>query len=232
MPKEQKKAVVLLSGGLDSSTCTGIAKDEGYDIYAISFDYNQRHLKELECAKKIAAHYGAKKHIIITTNMNAIGGSALTDESIAVPEGVEERQADDVPVTYVPARNLIFLSYALAYAETIEARHVFIGVNSVDYSGYPDCRPEFVERFQSLADVATTMTAVQNKKIVIETPLLYLTKKEIVERATKLNVPLNLTWSCYQGNAKACGLCDSCKLRLKGFAEAKVKDPIEYENEA
>ena len=225
-----KKAVVLLSGGLDSSTCTGIAKERGYELYAISFDYNQRHKSELMSAKKIAEFYGVKKHIIITTNMDAIGGSALTDGDITVPDGVVERDANDVPITYVPARNLIFLSYALGYAEVVGAECVFIGVNSVDYSGYPDCRPEFIAKFQALADVATKTTAADGKKIRIETPLLDLPKKDIILTAKKLGVPLHLTRSCYKGGDKACGVCDSCKLRLKGFAEAGLTDEIEYEN--
>ena len=224
-----ERAVVLLSGGLDSTTCMGIAKNEGYELYAISFDYNQRHKTELASAKKIAAHYGAVKHLIITTNMDAIGGSALTDLALNVPPGIVEREEDDVPITYVPARNLIFLSYALGYAEVVEASHVFIGINSVDYSGYPDCRPEFVEKFQSLADCATKATAADGKKIKIETPLLYLSKKDIILTANKLGVPLELTRSCYNGGEKACGKCDSCQLRLKGFAEAGLTDPVPYE---
>ena len=207
----------------------GIAKNEGYELYAISFDYNQRHKTELASAKKIAAHYGAVKHLIITTNMDAIGGSALTDLALNVPPGIVEREEDDVPITYVPARNLIFLSYALGYAEVVEASHVFIGINSVDYSGYPDCRPEFVEKFQSLADCATKATAADGKKIKIETPLLYLSKKDIILTANKLGVPLELTRSCYNGGEKACGKCDSCQLRLKGFAEAGLTDPVPYE---
>ena len=223
-----EKAVILLSGGLDSATCMGIANEQKYELYAISFDYNQRHKKELDGAKKIAAHYGVKKHIVISTNMDAIGGSALTDKQLSVPDGIVEREENDVPITYVPARNLIFLSYALAFAETIDANHVYIGVNSVDYSGYPDCRPEFVEKFQNLADCALKATAAQNKKIVIETPLLYLSKKDIILTANRLQVPLQLTTSCYNGGEKACGICDSCRLRLKGFAEAELTDPIEY----
>ena len=223
-----EKAVVLLSGGLDSATCMGIAHEKNYELYAISFDYNQRHKVELQGAKKIAAHYGVKNHLVITTNMDAIGGSALTDEKINVPEGIVERDMNDVPITYVPARNLIFLSYALGYAEVLDAKHVYIGVNSVDYSGYPDCRPEFVEKFQTLADCALRATAADSKKITIETPLLYLSKKDIILTAHKLGVPLKLTRSCYNNGEKSCGICDSCRLRLKGFAEAGLKDPIEY----
>ncbi len=227
---ENEKAVILLSGGLDSTTCMAVAKSKGYDLYPISFNYHQRHSIELEGAKKIARFFGAKRHLIIETNMDAIGGSALTDESIDVPNGDVERSAhDDVPPTYVPARNLIFLSYAMGYAEVIGADHVYIGVNSVDYSGYPDCRPEFIQRFQSLADYATTATAVRGRHIKIETPLQNLTKKDIVLLGTKLGAPFELTHSCYKGGEKACGVCDSCQLRLRGFKEAGVDDPIEYE---
>lgn len=222
-----EKAVVLLSGGLDSCTCMAVAKSKGYEVYPISFNYHQRHSIELEGAKKIASYYGVKKHLIIETNMEAIGGSALTDEKIEVPEGDVKRHS--VPPTYVPARNLIFLSYAMGYAEVLGATHVYIGVNSVDYSGYPDCRPEFIEKFQALADYATTATAVKGQKITIETPLQDLSKKDIVLLGTKLGAPFQFTHSCYKGGEKACGICDSCKLRLRGFTEAGVEDPIAYE---
>lgn len=222
-----EKAVVLLSGGLDSCTCMAVAKSKGYDVYPISFNYHQRHSIELEGAKKIAAFYGVKRHLIIETNMDAIGGSALTDKKIEVPEGDTHRT--DVPDTYVPARNLIFLSYAVGYAEVLGASHVYIGVNSVDYSGYPDCRPEFIQRFQELSDYATTATAVKGKHITIETPLQNLSKAEIVKLGVKLGAPYEFTHSCYKGGEKACGACDSCKLRLEGFREAGVEDPIAYE---
>lgn len=220
------KAVVLLSGGLDSTVCTAIARDKGYEVYPISFNYHQRHTIELASAKKVAEFYGIKKHLIIDTNMNEIGGSALTDAHIEVPEGDVDRS--DIPVTYVPARNLIFLSYALGYAEVLGADHVYIGVNSLDYSGYPDCRPEFIDLFQHLADYSTKAGVEAHRKIKIETPLMKLSKKEIVLLGSKLQAPLHLTHSCYQGSEKACGICDSCKLRLKGFAEAGVQDPVEY----
>ena len=222
-----EKAVVLLSGGLDSCTCMAVAKSKGYDVYPISFNYHQRHSIELEGAKKIAAFYGVKRHLIIETNMDAIGGSALTDKKIEVPEGDTHRT--DVPDTYVPARNLIFLSYAVGYSEVLGASHVYIGVNSVDYSGYPDCRPEFIQRFQELSDYATTATAVKGKHITIETPLQNLSKAEIVKLGVKLGAPYKFTHSCYKGGEKACGVCDSCKLRLEGFREAGVEDPIAYE---
>ena len=221
------KAVVLLSGGLDSTTCMAVANNLGYELYPISFNYHQRHSIELIGAKKVAEFYKVKKHLIIDTNMNLIGGSALTDENIDVPNGEIERE--DVPVTYVPARNLIFLSYALGYAEVVGANHVFIGVNSVDYSGYPDCRPQFIEKFQTIADYATAATAVNGASIKIETPLQTLSKKEIVQLGVKLGAPLQYTHSCYKGGEKACGICDSCLLRLEGFKAAGVPDPIEYE---
>ena len=226
-----KKAVILLSGGLDSTTCMAVAKEQGYDLYPISFDYHQRHSIELEGAKKIADFYQVKKHLIIETNMDQVGGSALTDKDIQVPEGEIVHEDNDIPVTYVPARNLTFLSYALGYAEVIGADHIFIGVNAVDYSGYPDCRPEFIAKFQGLADYATKAGAADGRHIRIETPLQDLTKKEIVQLANRLGAPLQFTHSCYNGGAKACGVCDSCKLRLKGFREAGVVDPVEYEND-
>ena len=224
-----EKAVVLLSGGLDSTVCMAVAKARGLDLYPISFNYHQRHSIELDGAKQVADFFGVRKHLIIDTNMNDIGGSALTDQTIAVPEGNPER--DDIPVTYVPARNLIFLSYALGYAEVVGASYIYIGVNAVDYSGYPDCRPEFIEKFQNLADFATKATVAEHKKIKIETPLQELSKKDIVLLGTKLGAPLQFTHSCYKGGEKACGVCDSCRLRLRGFAEAGVADPIAYEKQ-
>lgn len=221
------KAVVLLSGGLDSTVCMSVADKAGYEIYPISFIYGQRHDREVECAKKVTEHYKVKKHLIITTNMDAIGGSALTDD-IEVPEGNAERS--DIPVTYVPARNLIFLSYALGYAEVLGAEKVYIGVNAVDYSGYPDCRPEFIEHFQELANYSTKAATQDKRSIVIETPLIKLSKAEIVKLGMKNDAPLSFTTSCYRGGEKACGKCDSCVLRLKGFKEAGVKDPIPYED--
>lgn len=220
------KAVILLSGGLDSTVCMAVAKERGYEAYPISFNYHQRHAVELDSAKKVAKYYGINKHLIIDTNMNEIGGSALTDTHIDVPEG--EIVRNEIPVTYVPARNLIFLSYALGYAEVVGADHIFIGVNSLDYSGYPDCRPEFIELFQHLADYSTKAGVETRRRIKIETPLLKLSKKEIVLLGNRLNAPLHLTRSCYNGGEKACGFCDSCKLRLKGFAEAGIKDPAAY----
>ena len=221
-----EKAVILLSGGLDSCTCMAVARAAGYELYPISFDYHQRHDRELECAKQIAAHYHAAEHLIIETNMDMVGGSALTDDAIDVPAGDAERT--EIPVTYVPARNLIFLSYALGYAERVGAAHLYIGVNSVDYSGYPDCRPEFIAAFQGAADAATAAATERGRRIVIETPLQHLSKGEIVKLGTKLGAPYELTTSCYRGGAEACGVCDSCILRLRGFAEAGQRDPIPY----
>lgn len=223
---EKIKSVVLLSGGLDSTTCMAIAHAAGEEIYPISFNYHQRHDIELESSKRVAAHYHVKRHLIIETNMEEIGGSALTDLTMDVPEGDVERT--DVPATYVPARNLIFLSYALGYAEKLGASKVYIGVNSVDYSGYPDCRPEFIEKFQSIADYATAMTAVHGRKIEIVAPLQHMSKAQIIQTASKLSAPLRYTHSCYRGSSIACGICDSCKLRLQGFAEAGIEDPVSY----
>jgi len=221
-----KKAVILLSGGLDSTICMSEAKKEGFELYPISFDYGQKHNRELDCAKSIAKHYNVAKHLIIETNMDAIGGSALTDK-LEVPEGDVNRE--DVPSTYVPARNLIFLSYALGYAEVVGAKAIYIGVNAVDYSGYPDCRPEFINRFQDLADYSTKAGAIDGLEIKIETPLIELTKGEIVKLGLQNKAPLHLSTSCYNGREKACGTCDSCKLRLKGFEDAGFIDPIKYE---
>ncbi len=224
-----KKAVVLLSGGLDSSTCMAIAKDEGYEIYALSFDYGQRHSRELESAKAISRHFGAKEHKILSIDLRQIGGSALTDDSIDVPENRdEEHMADEIPVTYVPARNTILLSFALAYAEVIDADAIYIGANALDYSGYPDCRPEYYKAFEEVARLGTKR-GVEGKPIEIKYPLINMTKADIIRTGMRLGVPYELTWSCYKGGEKACGVCDSCKLRIKGFKEAGYKDPIEYE---
>ncbi len=225
-----KKAVVLLSGGLDSSTCMAIAKKDGYELYALSFQYGQRHEKELESAKAIAKHFGAKEHMILRLELDRIGGSALTDESIEVPENRdEEHMADEIPVTYVPARNTILLSYALAYAEVKDADAIYIGANALDYSGYPDCRPEYYKAFEDVARLGTKR-GVEGRPIEIKYPLIDMSKADIIRTGMELGVPYELTWSCYKGGEKACGVCDSCKLRLKGFREAGYEDPIEYEN--
>lgn len=218
-----KKAVVLLSGGLDSTTCMAIARNEGYELYAISFDYQQRHNREISLASEVAAFFRAKEHKIFS--IDNFGGSALTDMNINVPEYVGK---EDIPVTYVPARNILFLSYALGYAEIIGAEAIFIGVSSVDYSGYPDCRPEFIKAFQKVVDVGTK-AGVQGKSITIRAPLIKLSKGETIKLGIKYGAPYHLTTSCYNGREKACGKCDSCILRLKGFSEAGVLDPIAYE---
>lgn len=224
-----KKAVVLLSGGLDSSTTAAIAKSEGYELYAVTFDYGQRHSRELESAIAVAEHLGVKDHITIAFDMRGIGGSALTD-NIDVPTGRStEEMSEEIPVTYVPARNTIFLSFALAYAETVDAEDIFIGVSQVDYSGYPDCRSEFIEAFEKTANLATKAGVEGKSKFRIRTPLIDLTKAQTIQKGLELGIDYSLTWSCYQGGERACGKCDSCLLRLAGFRDAGASDPLEYE---
>lgn len=223
-------AVVLLSGGLDSATCLAIARAAGFDCHALSFDYGQRHDVELESARKVAAALGAREHKIARIDLRLFGGSALTDD-IAVPKGRSvEDMAGEIPVTYVPARNTIFLSYALAYAEVREANHIFIGVNAVDYSGYPDCRPEYIAAFQAMANLATRRWVAGPERLVIETPLISLTKAEIIRRGLELGVDYGLTVSCYDPDetGAACGECDSCQLRRRGFETAGAPDPTRY----
>lgn len=223
-------AVVLLSGGLDSATCLAIARAAGFDCHALSFDYGQRHDVELESARKVAAALGAREHKIARIDLRLFGGSALTDD-IAVPKGRSvEDMAGEIPVTYVPARNTIFLSYALAYAEVREANHIFIGVNAVDYSGYPDCRPEYIAAFQAMANLATRRWVAGPERLVIETPLINLTKAEIIRRGLELGVDYGLTVSCYDPDetGAACGECDSCQLRRRGFETAGAPDPTRY----
>jgi 7-cyano-7-deazaguanine synthase len=224
-----KKAVCLLSGGIDSCVSAHIAKNKGYEIFALSFNYNQRHYKELNSAKKIAKSLGAKDHIIFDLELDKFGKSSLTDLDLE-PEkdhGIDEI-GKTIPSTYVPARNTIFLSISLAYAETVEADAIFIGVTSTDYSGYPDCRPEYIDQFQKLTDLATKKT-VDGKKITIVAPLLKLSKSEIIKKGIELNTPFQQTWSCYYGREAACGRCDSCILRLKGFKDLGLTDPLQYE---
>jgi 7-cyano-7-deazaguanine synthase len=226
-----KHAVVLLSGGLDSAVTLAKAKEEGYKLYPLSFDYGQRHKKELESARRIVEHYKIEDHKIMKIDLTQIGGSALTDMKIEIPEMREKNiMGKDIPETYVPARNTILLSLALGYAEVMGASSIFIGANSLDYSGYPDCRPEFLEAFQKVAELGTK-SGVQGALVTIKYPLISMTKAEIVKEGIRLNVPLLLTWSCYKGGDMACGKCDSCILRLKGFSEAGIKDPIEYEED-
>ncbi len=221
-----KSAVCLLSGGLDSATCLALARRDGFECCALSFDYGQRHRFELQRAKELAAALGAAKHVTIAVDLRAFGGSALTD-SIDVPKN---GPGDAIPVTYVPARNTIFLSLALAWAEVLGSADIFIGVNAIDYSGYPDCRPEFIGAFERMANLATKAGVEGRTCMHIHTPLLRMTKREIVRTAHELGVPLELTHSCYDPDeqGRACGRCDSCRLRLKGFAEAGLRDPITY----
>lgn len=222
-----KKAIVLLSGGLDSATCLAIAKEQAYEIHAISFDYGQRHQAELKAAAKLAEAY-AKSYQVFHIDMGQIGGSALTDNKIAVPD-YQQHAANTIPITYVPARNTVFLAYALACAEVKQARHIFIGVNAVDYSGYPDCRPEFISAFQAMANLATK-ASVQGHPLTIHTPLITLTKAEIIKKGLALGLDYRMTVSCYQANehGEACGHCDSCELRKQGFSAAQVTDPTRY----
>ena len=227
------KVVLLLSGGLDSATTAAIAKEEGCIITALSFDYGQRHRIELEAAKRVADHLNLDKHTILNMDLSQIGGSALTD-SIDVPkQRSDEEIRKGIPITYVPARNTIFLSYALAVAEVEEASSMYIGANSIDYSGYPDCRPEFIEAFEKLANLATK-TGAEGSKIQIKAPLIDLSKSEIIKRGTELGLAYSLTFSCYDPVEKrlACGQCDSCILRMKGFVEAGLSDPIRYSQAA
>jgi len=227
MSSLSKKAVILLSGGLDSTTVLAIAKQQGYECHTLSFDYEQRTHSELAAAAQISQYFNAKTHRIMKMNMGAIGGSALTDMDIDVP--MEAGEAFEIPVTYVPARNTIFLSYALGLAEVVGAQHIFIGVNAVDYSGYPDCRPEYIAAFEAMANLATKQ-AIEGGKITIETPLIDLTKAQIVQTGIDLGVDYSKTVSCYQANelGEACGECDSCRLRKQGFLEAGVEDPTRY----
>ena len=222
------RAVVLLSGGLDSATALAVAREEGYECFALSFDYGQRHARELESAQQIAASLGAARHLTLRLDLRAVGGSALTDD-IKVPKGrSHEAIGAGIPVTYVPARNTIFLSHALAWAETLGSQDIFIGVNVLDASGYPDCRPEFIEAFERLANLATRAGVEGTSRFRVHTPLITLSKAQIVARANELGVDLSLTWSCYEPepDGRACGLCDSCLLRKKGFAEARLPDPV------
>lgn len=228
MNSDRRRAICLLSGGLDSTTCLAIARQEGFDCYCLSVDYGQRHRIELEAAAKIARQLKAAEHRVARIDLRRFGGSALTDD-IAVPKDRDEYAMEAaIPVTYVPARNTIFLSLALAYAEVVSASDIFIGVNAIDYSGYPDCRPEFIEAFTRAANLATKAAVEGRTKIRIHTPLIRLTKGEIVRKAVELNVDLRLTHSCYdpQEDGRACGRCDSCLLRRKGFEEAGVDDPL------
>jgi len=224
-----KHAIVLLSGGLDSATTLAIARSQGYETYALSFDYGQRHKRELGAAKNIAQSLGAKKHIVAKIDNQILGSSALTDD-VDVPKSRSDKEISvGIPVTYVPARNTIFLAHALAWAETIGASHIFIGANAIDYSGYPDCRPEFIALFETLANIGTK-AGIEGARLQIHAPLIKMSKADIVRKAVELDVDLSLTHSCYDPlpDGRACGQCDSCRLRQKGFREAGVKDPTQH----
>lgn len=224
-----KKAVCLLSGGLDSAVTLALAKKQGYSVHALTFHYGQRHSKEVKCAVRLARKLRAEKHVVMRINLRQIGGSALTG-SLKMPAGRARNKikSGGIPVTYVPARNTIFLSIALAYAESIKAEAIYMGANHIDYSGYPDCRPRYFKAFQRMANLATKCS-VEGKPIKIRAPLINMTKKQIIEKAVELGIPLELTWSCYRGKKKACCVCDSCVLRKEGFRQAGLEDPLEYE---
>ncbi|WP_455210470.1 7-cyano-7-deazaguanine synthase QueC [Kaarinaea lacus] len=221
-----KKAVVLISGGLDSATALAIAKDQGFDCYGLSFDYGQRHVCELTSARNVAKHAAVIEHKIIRLDLSQIGGSALTDPSIAVPN----EPSNGIPVTYVPARNTIFLAIALGWAEVLCAQNLFIGVNAVDYSGYPDCRPEFIQAFEAMANLATKK-GVQGERFSVHTPLIHMSKADIIKQGAELGVDYALTVSCYDPDERgyACGRCDSCRIRAQGFKEAGIPDPTHYQ---
>ena len=225
MVATDKKAVVLLSGGLDSTTVLALAQHQGYQCYALSFDYGQRHCSELAAAERVASGFRVVEHRTIKLDIGQFGGSALTDDRIAVPESVSE----GIPVTYVPARNTVFLSLALAWAEVLDAFDIFIGVNAVDYSGYPDCRPEYIKAFETMSNLATK-SAVEGRRLNLHTPLIDLSKAEIIKLGIQLGVDYALTVSCYQADdqGRACGVCDSCRLRANGFADAHMADPTHY----
>jgi 7-cyano-7-deazaguanine synthase len=231
METKVKKAVVLLSGGLDSTTVLAIARDEGYEVYALSFSYGQRHAWELEAARRVARSLGAAQHRIATIDLRAFGGSALTDD-MCVPKGRPVNEmSQGIPITYVPARNTIFLSFALAWAVVLACSDIFIGVNALDYSGYPDCRPEFIEAFERMARLATKAGVQGSQKLAIHAPLIALSKAEIIRRGIGLGVDYSLTSSCYDPacTGEPCGQCDSCLLRRKGFEENGVADPLHYQ---
>ncbi len=230
MENTNPKAVVLLSGGLDSTTALAVAQQEGYHPYAITFRYGQRHLVEIEGARRVAARAGVAEHIIVDFDLRMIGGSALTSD-LAVPKGrAIEAMGQGIPVTYVPARNTIFLSFALAWAEVLGAGDIFMGVNALDYSGYPDCRPEYIAAYERMANLATRAGVEGQQRLTIHTPLIQLTKAQIIQRGLALGVDYGLTITCYDPTPEgtACGQCDACLLRLKGFAEAGVADPVVY----
>ncbi len=229
---DRRQAVVLVSGGLDSATVLALAATGGFEVFALSFNYGQRHAAELQAAARVVAAAGVAAHRVVDIDLSQLGGSALTDEKLAVPTGSSASEVGgdaDIPITYVPARNTVFLSFALAWAEVLEARDIFIGVNAVDYSGYPDCRPQFINAFERTANLATKM-GVQGQHISVHAPLIELSKADIIRRGVELGVDYSLTVSCYQADAqgRACGQCDSCHLRRAGFEQAGVPDPTVY----
>ena len=226
----KKTAVILLSGGLDSTTCVAIAKDQGFDIIGLTINYGQKHIFELESAKSIARYFNIKNHSIINIDLANFGGSSLTSTNMKVPKNRRTADINDIPSTYVPARNTVFLSIALARAETINSFDIFIGVNALDYSGYPDCRPEFISEFEKLANLATKESIEKKGQYKIHTPLINLKKSEIIQKGVELNVDYSMTSSCYDPyeNGNPCGSCDACELRLKGFKDAGKIDPLEY----
>lgn len=218
-----------MSGGLDSATCLAIASKD-YEVHALTIDYGSKHSRELDSARNLARHFEVASHRILKVDLNAIGGSSLTDEKVLLDTGKDlDEIGNEIPSSYVPARNMTFLSLAIGLAEVVDAKSIFIGANAVDYSGYPDCRPEFIESFQKTAELGTK-AGVEGNPIKIIAPLLKLSKSEIIQKGKQMNVPFNLTWTCYSGEARACGKCEACLLRLEGFREAGIDDPIRYEN--
>lgn len=230
MGSDKRRAVVLLSGGLDSATSLAIARDEGFEPFAITFRYGQRHGAEVEAARRVATYQDVTKHVIVDIDLRQFGGSALTDDLAVPTDRTVDAMAACIPVTYVPARNTIFLSYAMAWAEVLGAFDIFVGVNALDYGGYPDCRPEYVKAFENMANLATKASVEGRGRVKIHTPLIALSKAEIIERGLSLGVDYGLTSSCYQptGDGVACGHCDACVLRLQGFAENGINDPVKY----
>lgn len=231
MKTRRPRAVVLLSGGLDSATTLALAQGDDFDCYAMTFSYGQRHVREINCACQVALSMGTVEHRIVEIDLAAFGGSALTDATLNVPRNREEISAE-IPITYVPARNTIFLSYALAWAEVLGAWDIYLGVNAMDYSGYPDCRPEYIEAFEKMANLAAAAAVEGKGEFIIHTPIIQMTKAQIIKAGTDIGVDYSITHSCYDPDlqGRPCGQCDSCQLRLKGFAEAGLCDPLEYGN--
>jgi 7-cyano-7-deazaguanine synthase len=229
MPETNPKAVILLSGGVDSATTLAIARAEGFETYALTVRYGQRHEREVEAARRVARHLGVARHVVSDLDLRVFGGSALTGDWPVPKDRSDQEIGTGIPPTYVPARNTVFLSLALAFAEVLGAQDIFIGVNALDYSGYPDCRPEYLEAYQRMADLATKAGVEGRQRLAIRAPLIRLSKREIIQRGLALGLDYGLTWSCYDPVGElACGRCDACRLRLKGFAEANVRDPIAY----